>query len=168
MAAGNDFGRAVLFGGVVDRPKRTDAERGPRPRHFCAAVVKVPGLHGLAGMQVDGEQRRQEAAWPKFGLGKGQRQRMDRKLREDRRFRHQRIDAIGLFALKIVSALEVAREMRRQRGADIGNRIGRKHALEDQIAAAVEFIAPGFKTPPLKPRCRLRRCCRHGPRSLSA
>ena len=60
MAARNDFGRAVLLGGVVNRPERADAERRPRPRYPCAAVVGVPGLHGLFGMQIDREQRRQQ------------------------------------------------------------------------------------------------------------
>jgi hypothetical protein len=33
--------------------------------------------------------------------------------------------------------------MRRQRGADVGDAIRRKNALEDQVAATVELFLPG-------------------------
>ena len=128
MASRNDFGGAVLFGRIVDRPERADAKRGPWPRHLGAAVVEVPGLHGLAGMQVDREQRRQQATLAEFGFDKGQGERMDRELGEDRRFRQQRIDPVGLGAFKIVAAEQIARQMRRQRRADFGDAIGLKDA----------------------------------------
>src|SRR5712671_1208820 len=92
---------------------------------------------------------------------------MNRNLREDRRFRHQRIDAVGLLALEIVAALEVARKMWRQRRADFGDFGRREHALEDEVAAAVELFPPGFKRPAVEPRCGLGCRRRHGPRSRS-
>ena len=55
MASRNDFGGAVLLGRVVDRPERRDAKGRTGPRNPRAAVVVVPRLHGLAGMQVDRE-----------------------------------------------------------------------------------------------------------------
>ena len=117
-----------------------DAKRRAGPRNLGAAVVEVPGLHGLARMQIDREHGRQQAALAEFGFDKGHGERMDRELGEDRRFRQQGIDAVGFGAFKIVAAEQIARQMRRQRRADFSDAIGRKNAFEDQVTAAVELF----------------------------
>src|SRR5258707_2260335 len=104
MAARNDFRASVHFSRIVDRPERADTERRARPGHLGAAIVKMPGLPGFAWMQVDREQGRQQAALSELRFGKSQRQRMNRKLRENRRLRQQGIYPVGLQALKIVAA----------------------------------------------------------------
>ena len=68
---------------------------------------------------------------------------MDRELREDRRFRQQRIDPVGFGAFKIVAAEQIARQMRRQRPADVGDAIGSQNAFEDQVTAAIELFPQG-------------------------
>ena len=68
MASWNDFGSTVLLGGIVDRPERRDAEGRARPRNPGAAIVKVPGLYGLARMQIDREHGGQQAALAEFGF----------------------------------------------------------------------------------------------------
>src|SRR6267143_4384559 len=73
MASRNDFGAAVQFSRIVDCPERADAKGRARPRHLDAAIVEMPGLHGFAGMQVDREQGRQQAAWSELRFGKSQR-----------------------------------------------------------------------------------------------
>src|SRR6516164_10457991 len=56
MARRNYLGRPVQFGGVVDRPERADAEWRPWSWDLRATVVEMPGLHRLAGLQVDRKQ----------------------------------------------------------------------------------------------------------------
>src|SRR4051794_17794281 len=131
MAFRNDFRRTVILGGVVDRPERADAERGPWPGNFCASIVGVPRLYGFAGMKVDREHGRKQAGMAELGFGKRQRQRVNCKLRKNRRFGQQRIYTVRLFALEIVAALEVAREIRSKRRADLGDLSVRQHPLEN-------------------------------------
>src|SRR5690349_13022777 len=156
MASGNHFRAAVRLGGIVDRPERADTERRPRARQPRAAIVSMPGLYRLAWMQVDGEEGRQEATRPKLGFDEGKYERMDDEFGEQRRLCKQRIDAIGLQSLEIVTALQVAIEMRRERGADRRDLFGRQHALEDHEAAAVEFVPPVLQGTALEPRRSLR------------
>jgi hypothetical protein len=151
MAFRNDFGAAIDLGSVVDRPERADAEGRARPRQPDAAVVEMPRLRGLAGLQIDRQQRRQQAARSEFRFGKGQCQGMDREFRKQWRLRQQGIDPVGLQALEIVAAGEITRQMRRQRGANFGDTIGGEHPFEDQVAAAVEFLPPRCEGPPLQP-----------------
>ena len=143
MASRDDFGGAVLFGRVVDRPERADAKGRARPRNPGSAVVEVPGLHGFAGMQIDRKQSRQQAALAEFGFDKGHGERMDDELREDRRLGQQGIDPVGFGAFKIVAAEQIARQMRRQRRADFSDAVGSQNAFEDQVAAAVELFLQG-------------------------
>ena len=103
----------------------------------------MPGLHRLAGMQIDREHGGQQAALAEFGFDKGHGERMDRELGEDWRFRQQGIDAVGFGAFKIVAAEQIARQMRRQRRAEFSDAIGGKNALEDQVTAAVELVLQG-------------------------
>ena len=59
-----------------------DAEGRTGPRNPGAAVVKVPGLYGFAGMQIDREHGGQQAALAELGFDKGHGERMDRELGE--------------------------------------------------------------------------------------
>ncbi len=121
----------------------------------------MPGLHGFAGMQVDREQGRQQAAWSELRFGKSQRQRMDRKLGEKRRLRQQRIHPIGLQALEIVAAGEVTLKIRRQRDAYFGDTVRRKNTFEDKVAAGIELFPPRCECSSLQPGRRLLDCCWH-------
>src|SRR5262245_10810142 len=160
MAARNDLCRAVQLGGVVDCPESADPERWPRPRDLRAAVVEMPGLHGLAGLQVDREQRRQQAALAQLRLNECHYKRMHHEPCKRRRFCQQRVDAIGLHAFKFVTALEIACQMRRQRGADFGDTVLRQNTLKDQVTAAVELVPPGRERSSSKPGSNL--LLRHG------
>ena len=51
--------------------------------------------------------------------------------------------------------------MRRQRGAEFGDALGRQNAFEDQVAAAVELFFQGGERSPLEPGRRLLRCRCH-------
>jgi hypothetical protein len=82
VASRNDFGASVQFSRIVNRPERADAKGRARPGHLGAAVVKMPGLHGFAGMQVDRKKGRQQAALSQLRFGKSQCQRMNRKVCE--------------------------------------------------------------------------------------
>src|SRR5215471_1194926 len=160
MAARNDLGRAVQLGCVVDRPESADAKRQPWPWDLRAAVVEMPRLHCLAGLQVDREQRRQQAALAQLRLDECQYKRMHHETCKHRRFCQQRVDAIGLHAFKIVTALEIACQMRRQRGADFGDTVLQQNTLKDQVTAAVELVPPGRERSSSKPGSNL--LLRHG------
>jgi hypothetical protein len=68
--------------------------------------------------------------------------------RKHRRFCQQRVDAVGLQAFKIVAALEIACQMRRQRSADFGNTVLRQNTFKDQVAATIELFTPRRERPP--------------------
>ena len=53
MAAGNNFGGAVQFGGFVDRPEGADATGRPGSWNPNRTVIEVPGLHRFARVQID-------------------------------------------------------------------------------------------------------------------
>jgi hypothetical protein len=76
--------------------KSADPERRPLPRDLRTAVVEMPGLHGLAGLQVDREQRRQQATLAQLRLDECHYKRMHHEPCKHRRFCQQRVDAIGL------------------------------------------------------------------------
>src|SRR5262249_54967582 len=76
------------------------------------------------------------------------------------RFCQQRVDAVGLHAFKIVAALEIACQMRRQRSADFADTVLRQNMLKDQVTTAVELVPPGCEGTPSKPGNNL--LLRHG------
>src|SRR6516225_9059690 len=76
------------------------------------------------------------------------------------RFCQQRVDAIGLHAFKIVTALEIACQMRRQRGADLGDTVLQQNTLKDQVTAAIELVPPGRERSSSKPGSNLLFCLR--------
>src|SRR5262249_35507926 len=99
-----------------------------------------------------------QAALAQLRLGERQCKRVRYECCKHRRFCQQRVDTVGLHPFKIVAALQIARQMRRQRGADFGDTLLRQYTFKDQVAMTVELISPGRKRSSCKPSSRVLLC----------
>lgn len=70
MAAQNNLSCAIGRVCRVYAPKGVELKWRARARGRAELVVIVPGLHGFARMQFDGEKGRQQATIPELGFGK--------------------------------------------------------------------------------------------------
>ena len=145
VAAGDDFGGAIVLGGVADRPEGRQAERVAWPGQAAVAVIEMPGLGGFAGMQVDRQAGVEQAAFTEFPFGKGQLQRMGNQVGEDRILVEHPVDTIGLVAFKIIATADVCIDPGLEGGALLVQLLGGQDIGEDDITLLLILLPGLFK-----------------------
>jgi hypothetical protein len=140
VAPRDDLGRAVVAGERVDRPDRADAEGSARSRDLVEAVVEVERLAGLAGIELDGEVRREQVVGREQPVQDRQDARVLDQLGDDRRLGQERVDPLGVEALEVVPAAQCPAQVRRELRFDAVDLLWGEQTRDDDIALLVQVL----------------------------
>ena len=141
VAPGNHLRRAVFDGEGLERPDDGDRERrGTRPRSAIERVVGVPRLRGLAGMEANRLQRREQEARREERVDEREDARILGEVEEYFALPGEAVHALRPLALEVVAPHRSIALEGRERGGELRDLFFAHGVLEDDEPIALKTL----------------------------